>query len=151
MKKVLISLLAFVLLVAIWFGESRSFFCLDNGNCLTVWKTYGNHCYIIPGKFYGVIKPQDNYIQSANTNTLTIFYAKELPKGIIFSSEQALEVKNDDKNQVSFYDYNRDKERYNHMLYKPGAKKVNDLKDDASMIDIYVLENYATDKNGKNL
>jgi len=54
-RKLLFFALGITLLVT-WFGESRKFFCLEDGNCVTVWKTF-NGCYIIPGKYYGIVKP----------------------------------------------------------------------------------------------
>lgn len=150
MKKIII----FIILLtsaATWYGESRKFFCSENGQCVTVWKTYNNICYIIPGKYYGVTKPSKNFMESTNTNSLTVFFTNEMPNAFIFLSEQDLKIYNTDTRKFIFYDYNLNKEKFHNILYKPDAKKANDIKQNAALIDIYILENYATDKNGKKL
>ncbi len=151
MKKILIITLMVIILIVTWYGESRKFFSCDDGNYVTVWKTYNNTCYIIPGKYYGLIKPTTNFIESSNTNDLTIYFTKSLPNVFIVTSEQHLKINNDNKDKAVFFDYNVNKENYNKLLYKPGAKRVNDIKDDAGLIYIDVLNNHATDKNGKPL
>jgi len=67
---------SFILLIAlflVWFDQSRSFYCLSNDKCITVWKRLGNECYIIPGKYYGILKPSD-YVKTTNDNALTLIY-----------------------------------------------------------------------------
>ena len=51
MKRLLLNLAAVVVLSLIWYGESRKFFCLDNGGCVSVWETLNHVCYIIPGRY----------------------------------------------------------------------------------------------------
>lgn len=151
MKRFLLYLTIFVAVVAIWYGESRKFFCLDNGTCVTVWKTYNNVCYIIPGRYYGIIKPSDNFIESSNNNFLTIYFTSELPNALIYKSEQALKIKNTDKDKLVFYDYNSNIQRFDSILYAANAKRNNDIKDNARLIGVFVGENYALDKGGKHL
>jgi hypothetical protein len=33
---------------------------------LTIWQRIGNNCYIIPGKYYGIVPPSSNYIKTVN-------------------------------------------------------------------------------------
>lgn len=150
-KKTVIFLLIAITFIAIGYGESRKFFCLEDGQCVTVWKTYNNVCYVIPGKYYGVIKPADNFLESTNTNDLTVFFTNELSNSFIFTSEQALKISNGKKDQCIFYDYDLNKKRFDQILYKPEAKKASVIKDNAKLINIYILENYATDKQGRVL
>jgi hypothetical protein len=151
MKRALLLLSILIVIVLGWFGESRNFFCLDNGNCITTWKTYNNVCYIIPGKYYGLVKPSKNYIQSTNNNTLTIYMSSELPNTIVYKSNQPLKVVNSDKKEFYFYDYNLEVEKFDNIMYMPNAKKNNDIKENVRLIDLFIQENYAIDKNGKKL
>ena len=146
----LFSVLFFIFLFT-WYGESRSFVCLNNGKCVTVWKTYNDICYIVPGKYYGLIRPSKNFIQSTNNNNLTIYFTSEMPKAFIFKSEVSLKINNDDQKESVFYDYNQDITKFDKVLYKPGAKRINDVKADAQLIDIIIHDDIAWDKNGKML
>ena len=87
MKRLMLYFSIFTLLIMGWYGESRSFYCLDNGKCITVWKTYNNVCYIIPGKYFGILKPSKNVIESSNNNNLTIYFTSELPDAFVYKSE----------------------------------------------------------------
>jgi hypothetical protein len=151
MKRLLLYLAIIVILSVIWYGESRKFFCLDQGKCVTVWKTFNNVCYIIPGKYYGVLKPSDNFIQSSNNNFVTIYFTSQLPNVIIYKSEQPLKVNNISKDKLIFYEYNSNIQKFDSLLYIPGAKRNNDLNDNARLMDILIEENYALDKDGKQL
>ena len=140
-----------VAVAAIWFGESRKFFCLSNGKCVTVWKTYNNVCYIIPGRYYGIIKPMDNYLESSNTDFLTIYFSDALPNTIIYKSEKPLKLKNADKDEIVFLDYDKDIQKWDSILYLPNAKRSNEVKSNAQLLDIIIKENYAMDKDGRHL
>jgi hypothetical protein len=151
MRRALIFFSIFGSLILLWYGESRKFFCLDNGSCVTVWKTYNNVCYIIPGRYFGLITPSDNFIKSSNNNFLTIYFTNELPNALIYKSEQTVDVKNGHKNEYTFYDYNSDTQKFDSLLYIANAKKNNDIKGNAGLIDVIVGEYYALDKRGKHL
>lgn len=151
MKRVLFFLSVVIILLFIWYGESRKFFCFDDGKCLTVWKTYNNVCYIIPGKYYGMFKPSKNFIKSSNTDNLTIFFTSELPNVFIYKSEHDLKVNNSNKDEFIFYDYNSDIKKFDRIIYTPNAKKNNDIRDKVRLIDLFIQDNYALDKDGKKL
>jgi len=151
MKRILLFFTLVIVLIMIWFGESRKFFCLGDGNCVTVWKTYNNVCYIIPGKYYGIVKPSEQYIESSNTNLITIYFSKELPNAFIFQSSGEMKIYNGGNREFLFYDYAKDTSRFNKILYMPDAVKRSDIKADAGLMDIDIRENYATDKSGKKL
>ena len=141
--------LAIIIIVLYW--EDRNFYDLQDGKSVTVWKTFNNVSYVIPGRFYGVLPPANNFIESTNTNDLTVYFTSNLPKGFIFKSEHPVKVNNDNKNEFVFYDYNQNIKRFDDLLYIPQAKKNNDLKDSAELIDIFIEDNFALDKNGKKL
>ena len=151
MKRFLLYLGIFIPVIAIWYVESRKCYCLDNGNCVTIWKTYNNICYIIPGRYYGIIRPSDNFIETSNNNLLTLYFTSELPNSVIYKSEQILTIKNADKDKWVFYDYNSNAQKFDSILYIANAKRNNDIKDNARLIDVFVGENYALDKRGKHL
>lgn len=151
MKKGLLFFIIVFLIAIIWFGESRSFYCLGNGNCVTIWKTYNNRSYIIPGRYYGLFRPSDQYIQSSNTNEIIIFFSEELPAAFVFHSSEDVKVYNGKKTQFTFYDYTTDTTRFNKIFYPPDALKFTDLKKDAGIMFVNIHENYAEDRSGKNL
>jgi len=149
MKRIIIMVLSVFVLFVVWLGESRKFIYLDNNKCITVWKTLNNVCYVIPEEYYGLWKPSKNYLKTNNTNEqLSIFITTELPDTIIFLSYEQIEVH--DKNNSIFLNYHSDSSRLNSILYKNNARFFyKDLKTNADMIEINVLENYALGKNGK--
>jgi len=151
MKRILLFFALGITLLVIWFGESRKFFCLEDGNCVTVWKTFFNVCYIIPGKYYGIVKPSEQYIESSNTNLITIYWSRELPNAFVFQSSGEVKAYDGSNHKFTFYDYTKDTSRLNKILYGPNAVKRADIKTDAGLMDIDIRENYATDKSGKKL
>jgi len=153
--KIILIILLIVLLGLVWFGESRKFYYIDKGQFVTVWKTYNNTCYVIPGKYYGIIKPSDNYIQTSNVQYLTIYFSDKMPRTIIVrnqgtskGSQGGYVINNNSKNDFIIMNYS---EKLESVLYKSDAVKMNDVSADAYLIDIYIKENYATDKRGKKL
>lgn len=161
MVKTLLKIIGVVLLLIVvllvWFDQSRTFYCLSEDKCVTVWKRLGNKCYIVPGKYYGIFKPSDNYIKTTNVNPLvgnnyfTFYFTEEMPNTLIYRSKSTFEVYNGDKQKFLLIDYDSDVEKYKEVLYVPDAKKVNDLKENANFISLDTKENYATDKSGKKL
>lgn len=151
MKRFLLYSVIVIFLSVVWYGESRNFFCLDNGRCVTVWKTFNNVCYIIPGRYYGILRPSDNFIESSNSNFMTIYFTSELPNVFIYKSDQSLKIKNASKEKVVFYDYNSNIQKFDSILYIPNAKKNNEIKGNARLMDVFIRENYALDKYGKHL
>lgn len=151
MKKIFLWILIFsALILALWV-ESRKFFCLSNRNCVTIWKTYNNVCYIIPGKYYGLTKPAGNFIESTNTNNITLYFSDALPNTFVYKSEQKLKIHNDVKNTFVFYNYDSNEKKFDSVLYMPDAKRLRDVKPNVQLMDVSIQENYAIDKNGKNL
>ena len=148
MKKILIVLAVLVVVSLAWYGESRKFLCLDNGKCITLWKTFNNVCYIIPGKYYGPLGPSTNYLQSTNTNNIMVFFSAGLPNAFVFKSEQPLKI---NKDGFDFLDYSSDEKKFDSIFYIPNARTVQDVKGDVQYLDISIRENYATDKNGKRM
>ena len=118
---------------------------------MTVWKTYNNVCYIIPGKYYGLVRPTNGYMQCSNTNLITFYFSSELPDAIIHQSGYDVKIYNDSLNPIKFYDFSIDTSRYLKILYLPTARRRSDLKPDAELMDINIREEYAADRTGKHL
>jgi hypothetical protein len=151
MKRVILFLFLFLASISIWIGESRKFFCLNDDYCITVWKTYNNVCFVIPGKYYGLVKPSTGYLQTSNSNTMTLYFSNELPNSLVFKSDQNLKVFSNEIDGYIFFDYSLNSEKFDSLLYITNPKKNSDIKDNVSLIDLFIPENYAIDKRGKKL
>jgi len=151
MKKLLLCFSVIVAIALIWGGESRRFYCIGNSKCVTVWKGFGNVCCIIPGRYYGIIIPADDYIETTNSNLLTLYFTDKMPKVIIFQSMGLMKIKNADTTKVIFKDFNTDTAMFESLLYPPDSKKRSDMSGGAQLVDIVVHEFYAVDKDGKHL
>jgi hypothetical protein len=158
MKKALLIIFSSLLLVVVWFGEDRSFYCINNTVYVTVWKTYNNVCYIIPGKYYGLTQPSGSFIKTTNTNNITIFFSGYCYNELIFkregdlSGDRPLQINNSHENHhYTFIDYDSDVKKWDKFFYKADAKRFNDVKDNADFVEIDIKENVATNKNGKKL
>lgn len=143
-----------VLLLA-WYDQSRTFYCLSNDKCVTVWKRLGGKCYIIPCKYYGVFKPSENYIKAANTQYLTLYFSDDIPNEMIVRDQgnptgekEKYEIVNNLPEILEITDYSDD---YKIILYELDALRFKDVKASTEYIDLNVYENYATDKNGNML
>ena len=150
MKRVLLYLTVIIVLTLIWYGESRKFFCLDKGRCVTVWKTYNDVCYIIPGKYYGLLKPSSaNYIQTTNLSDVDIIWQRG-SSGMIVSVDDNSKIINQSSEQDKIVNYNIHKMYYDSLFtYFDG--KYRRYNKGLDYMSIFIKENYATDKEGKHL
>ncbi|MFM1775104.1 MAG: hypothetical protein RJA53_714 [Bacteroidota bacterium] len=116
MIKALFLILFSFIFMLIWFGESRSFFCLNNSRCITVWKTFNNVCYIIPGKYFGFIKPStSSFIQTTNINNVDIIWNSNFDTILVNTDDSNLIVHNFSKS-VRIIKYSQNKS-YNDSLF----------------------------------
>lgn len=149
-----IFLLLIVLLLA-WYDQSRTFYCLSNDKCVTVWKRLGGKCYIVPSKYYGVFKPSKNYIKATNTQYLTLYFSNDIPNKMIVRNQGSstgkkggYEIVNNLPEELEITEYS---DAYKAILYKPDAIKFKDVKASTEYLDLDIKENYATDKTGKKI
>lgn len=70
---------------------------------------------------------------------------------LVYKSEEPLKVSNTNKHKWIFYDYKSNIQKFDSILYVANAKRNNDIKSNARLMDIFIQENYALDKNGKHL
>jgi len=68
----IMEIIFFLIIGTIWSNQSRSFYCLSENRCVTVWKRTDGYCYIIPGKYYGIFEPKDNYVKTDNLEWLAV-------------------------------------------------------------------------------
>jgi len=117
MRKIIIYTLFVIVVLAIWYGESCKFFCLTNGKCITVWKTFNDKCYIIPSKYFGLLPPARGRILTSNTNAVSIFFVESLSSCIIYQSDDTVEAKASLTNDIIFFDYYSDEKRFSKLVY----------------------------------
>jgi hypothetical protein len=156
-KKIIKIIGGFVLLIIallMWYDQSRTFYCLSDDKCITVWKRLGGKCYIVPSKHYGIFKPSNSYLQTSNTQYLTLYFTNKLPHKIIVrnqgnANEQAeYGILNKSIGNWEIIEYSED---FKSILYKTNAKKFNEVDSNTNYIDLNVKESYAIDKSGKKL
>lgn len=93
----------------LWVDQSRSFYCLADGKCVTVWKRAGGKCYIIAEKYYGLLVP-DEYIETKNLNAITLLFDNQSNYDYILSNDygKCLEI-NAPSVKIKYFPYeNRD-------------------------------------------
>jgi hypothetical protein len=156
MKKVLFSFIFIVAVFFIYYGERRSFYCLTNGTCVTVWKTFNNKCYVIYGRYLGLIKPNDNYIETTNTQYLTLYFSLKLPKkiiardeGILGGSKRVFKIFNSDIKTITIEQYHS--ENLNHTFFQRDSTVGYSLGLTTESMGINIKEGYAVDKNNEKL
>lgn len=147
--KIFLSIFLILTLWLIWLDQNRSFYCLDNNKCITVWKRIGGSCFVIPGKYYGVIKPSDNYILTTNTSMLDIIWEKE-PSHIIVSKDETSEIKNNSRDKIHIEDYQVKKEHYD-SIYTFFDGRILRYKKETVFMSLFIVDNYATDSSGNKL
>lgn len=79
----------------------------DNSRHLTIWKTFGGNCYVIPGKYLSIFYPKKNYLKTYNKAVIYIAWNdqnKECP--ILITSTKITFDYFDDPGFRYFNDYN---------------------------------------------
>ncbi len=143
-KIIFITIIAFLLILMVWFGEKRKFYPISNTTSITVWKTYNNISFIIPGKYYGIFPPEEGFIKTSNTNLITIYISKLLPNTFIYQVAEKIERNDIHETQtIKFKDFDKDKIRYVTNFFKLSGCTMKDLKEGVSYIDLDIREDYA--------
>ena len=135
------------------FNGVRSFYCLSEDKCITIWKTGSNSAFIILGKYNSAKKPSDDYIKLNDITNAVDWYAS-----VIFTKDDKLliDVVDDNtkvisqssKGTIELYNNNK---TLNDSLYTYFDGKYRRYKNDVEYISIDIKQNYATDKSGKKL
>tara|TARA_R110002050_G_scaffold152322_1_gene279754 strand:- start:395 stop:823 length:429 start_codon:yes stop_codon:yes gene_type:complete len=135
------------------FNGVRSFYCLSEDKCITIWKTESNSAFIILGKYNSAKTPSDDYIKLIDITNAVDWYAS-----VIFTKDDKLliDVVDDNtkvisqssKGTIELYNNNK---TLNDSLYTYFDGKYRRYKNDVEYISIDIKQNYATDKSGKKL
>lgn len=126
----------------IWKGEGRRFFCVNGTSCVTMWKTFNNTCYIIPGKYLSLFPPSKNFIRCNNETevSVSVYFSDKLTNSLIFNTIEDVEIH---ENGFSFLRFFDDKIKYGNILFKNGSKTDPDLKEGVDLINMNISDNYA--------
>lgn len=131
----------------------RSFYCLSEDKCVTVWKTGNDSAFIILGKYNRKKTPSDDFIKLIDITNTIDWYAS-----VIFTKDDKLliDVVDDSKKVINQSSkgiiklYNNNK-TLNDSLYTYFDGKYRRYKKDVEYISLNIKENYATDKTGKKI
>jgi hypothetical protein len=143
--KIILAVIVVIISLFIWYGESRKFFKLTNGEYVTLWKTYNNTSFIVHGKYYGLLPPSGNHIRTSNINSLSIYMRRDKIDTIYFNSLSNYSVSNIEIAEPIMIDIktstNQDAriflEKVPHRVFESWCKLRFDVR-----------ENYAVDENG---
>lgn len=138
MKKVIKSLIIIITILGFTYliiDQSRSFYKLENDKEVTVWKRIGGKCYVIPYKYYGIIKPSGCYIETVNTSGFTLIWHQGK---IVVNTDAKMKIIGN--NNCNLQDY-MDNKLENNSLYLWNDAGVFKLKSDLKYISIYILDN----------
>lgn len=144
MKSFLIGMVAIASLL-IWYGESRKFFKLTNGGYVTLWKTFGNVSFIVPGKYYGLLPPSGNHLRTSNINSLSIYLKRDEIDTIYFNSLFGYSVKNSETLEPILIDLKTSTNQTPRIFL--GKVRKEDFES-WCMLRFDIRENYAMDENG---
>jgi len=123
---------------------ARSFYCISEDKCITLWKRNG-YCYIIPGKYYGIFSPKDNYVKTDNLVESS---------DIIWTDDDRLVIAINPRYESKFVSQFSDKglpmiENYyankaiNDSVYLYFSGRYNTYKKEVNFICLYIKGNYA--------
>ncbi|MCJ8155561.1 hypothetical protein MKJ01_17530 [Chryseobacterium sp. SSA4.19] len=146
--KILIVLVCVIAGLFFWFDQSRSFFKATNGKYITMWKRYGGTCYLIHGKYYGITKPNDNYIETKNTASVDFIWNDKNSKYVLFLGGENCKIVNNDPTKVKIINYLEEKQK-NDSLYIKKQGHYNIYKKGVIRLGINILEGYASDGMGE--
>lgn len=134
-----------IISLLIWYGESRKFFKLTNGEYVTLWKTFGNISFIVPGKYYGLLPPSGNHLRTSNINSLSIYLKHDNIDTIYFNSLSDYTVNNSNKDDPFMIDLMVSTNQNARIFLE--KVKPEDFES-WSMLRFDIRENYAMDEKG---
>ncbi len=134
----------FMAIILIIWDQKRSFYCLSDSQCITVWKRFGNKCYIIPGKYYGIFKPSSSYVKTTNMNSVTVIWKNN--NSLLIDAKKNVEAINKFSDSISIELYSKERNK-NDSLYTYIENHYRKYKLKTTYLSINIEENYITDKN----
>lgn len=148
MKIRIIVAIAIPILLVIAFDQSRKFYCLDDGKCVTVWKRLGGKCFVIPGKFYGVSAPSVSHIETITNTDIAIYFVEHPTPTYIVRCHSDFSIKNQPSAVFRIVSYNP---QYEYELYEKGEHEKKMLESHVHYWILFVKESWALDRNGRKL
>ncbi|RZK48009.1 MAG: hypothetical protein EOO99_11700 [Pedobacter sp.] len=150
-KIIVITLLCvfiFVIISTLMSDGIKSFYCLSDDKCVTVWKRDSGEVLIISGKYKSKEIPLDNYIKITNLNYSSIVVLFVGNKLLVDVENNAMALQKSSNGTMELY---RNEKALNDSLYTKFDGKYRRYKEKINYININIEENYATDKNDKKL
>ncbi len=135
--------------VLFYYKQSRDFYCLSEDKCVTVWKRPGGTCYVIPGKYYGVTRPSNDYVETANSSSMDIIWG-DRPSTIIVVKDEEARILNNSKDKLLIIDHNANRTKYD-SIYTYFDGQYRRYKKSTAFISLFIKENYATTNDGRKL
>jgi hypothetical protein len=131
-----------IVMISILAEESRSFYCLSDGQCVTVWKRSANKCYIVLDKYYGLVKPTDNYIETTNSNfCVDVIWTND--NRLLIDSSDDVTITQPSSNKNFVIERYIDNKAINDSLYTYFDGTYNKYNKKVDVISLYIKENYA--------
>jgi hypothetical protein len=127
----------------------KSYYCISDNKCITVWKRTNGDIYIIHGAYRNRKKPTDDYVKVLNSryDNIHLILSKD-DKLLIDVDKSATVIKQSSNSLMALY---KDNKALNDSLYTYFEGKYKRYNKDVEFISINIKENYATDKTGKKL
>lgn len=98
--------------------EKRSFYYnSDKTRCITVWKRFGGKCIVVPRKYIGLGKPNGEYLETTNLNSLTFIWEKYGKYDLIVFNSYGFEVNLNFKNTKVKYFGSNERELFIRTYY----------------------------------
>ena len=137
-----------LLLVVIYIYWGRNIYCIGGNKCITVWKKFNNKSLVIPGRYFGMLKPSSCYIETENIGDIVVYWSDKLPEVIIIRCDGIYKIYY--PGNIKILDYKKSY-AYEKILYEIDSKKFNEVKPTSYLMDINIKENYAVDKFGEKI
>ena len=77
-------------MIVMWDQKRRFVQFPKAGKGITIWKRIGGKCYIILGRYNGILSPSDNYIHTSNVNAVRLVQDSDAKLKIVVFNELGL-------------------------------------------------------------
>ena len=138
-----------IVILSVWAEQSRSFYCLSEGKCVTVWKRSSNKCYIVLDKYYGLFKPTNNYVKTTNTAFIDIIWTDD--NRLLIDTEDDAEITQPSSDKNLTIELYTDNKTTNDSLYTYFDGRYKRYNENVKYTRLYIKENYATNKRNKKI
>jgi len=138
--------LIILFLGAFYLIEKRDFYYnKDRTECITIWKRFGGKCLVIPGKYFGLWKPNEEYLETTNRNSLTLIWTKKITDQLVICNNYGGLVDLNFKFFKVKYYGSKQRDNFINTYY------LNDnIRPGYEYLSIDILENYVV-LNGKKM